>query len=128
MRGSTLELGRPKLLMRNPYPGTHLDGMTIDNTGMLWIAVCGGGRIIKISPGDGEILGEILLPVKLPTNCVFGGPELTEMYVTTARETLSADELQQYPLSGSVLRVTNLQARGVAAVPAKLSTSNSSKG
>ena len=47
----------------------------------------------------------INLPVPRPTSCTFGGPNLDILYVTTARIRLSAQQLAEAPLSGSVLAV-----------------------
>lgn len=37
------------------------DGMTIDVNGCLWIAICGGGKVLKVSP-EAKVMGEISLP------------------------------------------------------------------
>lgn len=46
------------------------DGMTIDVDGCLWIAVCGGGRVLKVSP-QAKLLGEISLPTRMISWYVF---------------------------------------------------------
>ena len=35
----------------------------------------------------------------------FGGKDLRTLYLTTAREDMTPDELEQYPLSGSVFAI-----------------------
>ncbi|TAK24170.1 MAG: SMP-30/gluconolactonase/LRE family protein [Chloroflexota bacterium] len=65
-----------------------IDGMCLDTEGNI-VATCGwetggpGGRIAVFAP-DGTAIEEHRLspPVKRPTNCTFGGPDLTTLYVT----------------------------------------------
>nr|WP_246594242.1 SMP-30/gluconolactonase/LRE family protein [Evansella tamaricis] len=89
------------------------DGMTIDEEGMLWIALWGGGKVIRCDPNSGSILREISLPVTNVTSCTFGGSRLEELYITTARVGLSAEELENEPYAGGLFRITP----GVKGVP-----------
>lgn len=52
--------------------GHMLDGMTMDSTGCLWVAVTGGGYIIRVDPRTGTELARIKMPFKKPTALVFG--------------------------------------------------------
>ena len=52
---------------------------------------------------DGLIDRIVHVPVEQPSSCAFGGPDLTTLYVTTAREGLSEEALAGQPLAGSVL-------------------------
>jgi sugar lactone lactonase YvrE len=63
-----------------------------------------GGRILRFSP-TGELLREIVLPVRCPTMIAFGGTDLRTLYITTARYNRSDTELAQFPLSGFVLQM-----------------------
>lgn len=78
------------------------DGMTIDEEGMLWIALWDGWRVARWDPRTGTQLGEIRLPVARPTSCVFGGPGLDQLYITTARTRLPAEALANQPLAGGL--------------------------
>jgi sugar lactone lactonase YvrE len=78
------------------------DGSCIDADGCLWNAEYGAGRLVRYTPA-GKVDRTIALPVANPTCCCFGGPGLDVMYVTTARQRLSAEELAAQPLAGSVL-------------------------
>lgn len=80
------------------------DGMTIDDEDGLWIALYGGGKVIRIDPVSGKTLFEVQLPVPKVTSCTFGGPELDELYITTAREHMSKEEIARWPLSGSLFK------------------------
>ncbi|WP_411349695.1 SMP-30/gluconolactonase/LRE family protein [Paenibacillus sp. WLX2291] len=88
------------------------DGMTIDAEGMLWVARWGGNRVTRINPSNGEIIGEVNVPASCVTSCVFGGPELDTLYITTARGDGNPDE----PHAGSLFQVKP-DVRGTATIP-----------
>lgn len=79
------------------------DGMTIDAEGGLWIALWDGGEVHRYV--DGRLDRVIRLPVSRPTSCAFGGPDLDELFVTSAWTRLSADERAAQPLAGSLFRL-----------------------
>lgn len=81
------------------------DGMTIDTENKLWIALYNGSKIIRVDPVSGERLFEIALPVPKVTSCTFGGGDLDELYITTAREHMSDEDIEKAPLSGSLFKV-----------------------
>jgi sugar lactone lactonase YvrE len=89
------------------------DGMTIDVEGKLWIALWGGWGVVRYDPETGERLGKIELPVEKVTSCVFGGANLDELYVTTARIGLDAAASEAQPFAGGVFRVD----AGVSGLP-----------
>ncbi|MFD7435427.1 SMP-30/gluconolactonase/LRE family protein [Streptomyces sp. NPDC059861] len=74
------------------------DGLTVDADGCVWVALWDGGAIRRYTPA-GELDRILRLPVPRPTACAFGGANLTDLYVTTARTGLTAPS----PLSGSLL-------------------------
>ncbi|WP_353155064.1 SMP-30/gluconolactonase/LRE family protein [Herminiimonas fonticola] len=82
--------------------GGRPDGAAVDSEGAYWCAMYEGGRILRLSP-DGEVLREILLPVRCPTMLAFGGNDLRTLYITTVSKNRPAVELEQCPLSGCVL-------------------------
>jgi D-xylonolactonase len=59
------------------------DGMTVDADGNLWSARWGGWALHRYSPAA-EHLAKIDFPVEKVSSVVFGGPDLDEMFVTTA--------------------------------------------
>jgi sugar lactone lactonase YvrE len=79
------------------------DGLTVDAEGFLWLALWGGGALHRYSP-EGVLDLELPLPVTHPTSCTFGGPDLRDLYITTARTALSAAERARQPQAGGVFR------------------------
>jgi sugar lactone lactonase YvrE len=81
------------------------DGMCIDREGNLWVALWGGGCVQRVDPRTGELLGRVTVPAELVTSCCFGGPDLKDLYITTARIGLSANELERQPGAGDIFHV-----------------------
>jgi len=79
------------------------DGGSVDSLGNYWSALYGGGEILCISP-DGRLLQELSVPVSNPTMVTFGGVDLQTMYITSANQQLSEQQLKANPLEGSLLR------------------------
>lgn len=61
------------------------DGSTVDIAGTIWNARYGAGLIIGLDP-HGRAIAEIEVPVATVTSCVFGGPDLDVLYITTAAD------------------------------------------
>lgn len=89
------------------------DGMTIDEDDNLWIALYGGGAIIKANTITGELLQVIALPARDVTSAIWGGQNLDVLFVTTSRISLTTDERKYYPAAGSVFAITNLNTKGL---------------
>ena len=77
------------------------DGAATDIEGCYWSAMYDGWRIARFSP-EGEQLEEYRLPVRCPTMVCFGGEDMKTLYITTTRENMDVQELEQYPLSGAI--------------------------
>ena len=77
------------------------DGSALDAEGFLWNAQWGAWRIVRYAP-DGRVDRIVPMPVAQPSSCAFGGPQLTTLYVTSARERLSDAALAAQPLAGSL--------------------------
>jgi sugar lactone lactonase YvrE len=90
------------------------DGMTIDSEGMLWVALYGSSKVTRWDPETGRLVEAVSLPVSKVTACAFGGPNLDQLYITSSRNWLEAEELEKWPLSGGLFRADV----GVAGVPA----------
>ncbi|MGW6954360.1 SMP-30/gluconolactonase/LRE family protein [Streptomyces chartreusis] len=76
------------------------DGLTVDADGCVWVALWDGSAVRRYTPA-GELDRVIELPVPRVTACAFAGPDLTDLYITTARVGLTSP----LPLSGSLLVV-----------------------
>lgn len=64
----------------------------------------------------GKSMSVIHMPAHRTSSCCFGGTDYDEMFVTCSRYGCPDEELSKYPLSGSVFKVTDLQAKGNPAV------------
>lgn len=91
---------RRTLVDTSAFPGSP-DGLTVDADGCVWAAFWEGGSVRRFTP-EGELDRVVELPVSRPTACAFGGPELTDLYVTSARTEVAPGA---EPLAGSVLVV-----------------------
>ena len=80
------------------------DGSCIDVDGCLWNAEYGGWRLVRYTPA-GKIDRVIPLPVANATCCCFGGAGLDTLYVTSATQRLTPEDLLKQPLAGSVFAV-----------------------
>jgi sugar lactone lactonase YvrE len=78
------------------------DGLTVDAEGGVWVALWGGGAVRGYAP-DGTLDAVVKLPVTNVTCPVFGGADLRTLYVTTARQGRSPEQLAAEPLAGAVL-------------------------
>lgn len=72
------------LLYEHPGPGLP-DGLAVDATGCLWVAVWDGGCVLRLSP-TGQVLQEVAIPAARPTSLCFGGPDLATAFVTSAQD------------------------------------------
>ena len=59
------------------------DGLTVDEHGFIWVARWFGGGISRFDP-DGVLERRIELPVAQTSSLMFGGPDLDELFVTSA--------------------------------------------
>jgi gluconolactonase len=72
-------LGERKLVKQ--FEDHGFDGMRVDVDGNLYITRYGKGTVVKLSPA-GEVLKEIDVLGKQPSNLCFGGPDGRTVYVT----------------------------------------------
>lgn len=81
------------------------DGCTIDNEGMIWIALFGGSSVVRYDPTTGVLLGKIKVPVEQCTSVAFGGLELDILYITTAQENFTPAQTKSQPTAGCLYQV-----------------------
>ena len=77
------------------------DGMTLDAEGLLWVAIWDGAVVRRYRP-DGSLDAEVRLPISHPTSCAFGDRDLGTLYITSARDELTAEESAGEPHAGGV--------------------------
>jgi sugar lactone lactonase YvrE len=80
------------------------DGLAVDSEGFIWSARWDGWKVTRYDP-EGKVEREIPIPVQRPTSCAFGGPNLDELYITSARIDLSEIDLNEQPLAGDLFRL-----------------------
>lgn len=80
------------------------DGSVVDAEGYLWNARWGGSCVLRIAP-DGTIDRTIELPVSRVTCPAFGGDDLRTLYITTAREHMTPEQIEKEPHAGSVFAI-----------------------
>ena len=80
------------------------DGLTVAADGCVWVAMWGGSALRRFTP-EGQPDAVLPVPVSQPTSCAFGGPELADLDITSARDGLTEDQLATQPLAGRLLHV-----------------------
>jgi sugar lactone lactonase YvrE/DNA-binding IclR family transcriptional regulator len=90
-----------RVFVRVPEDAGFPDGIAVDAEGFVWSAQWDAWRITRYAP-DGRVDRVIHMPVPRPGSLAFGGPDLTTLFITSARARLSAAQLAEAPLSGSV--------------------------
>jgi sugar lactone lactonase YvrE len=83
------------------------DGLTIDIDGNLWSALWDGWCVACFA-ASGEEITRIQLPIPRPTSVTFGGPDLTDLYITSACVGLSQKEIQKCHTAGDVFCISAL--------------------
>ena len=78
----------------------HPDGMTIDQEGMLWVAMYNGWQVIQLNPKTNEKMVTVEVGAKCVTSCAFGGEDYQTLFITTASSGSDDD-----PLGGSLFSV-----------------------
>jgi len=79
------------------------DGLTLDADGYVWVALWSGGAVHRYAP-DGTLDRVLTVPAAYPTSCAFGGPDLRDLYITTAATALTSEERLRAPLAGGLFR------------------------
>lgn len=83
------------------FKGEAPDGAVTDAEGCVWTALWGGGRVARISPA-GEEIASVEIDAPQPTCPAFGGPDANLLFVVSARDGLTAEQLKAQPLSGAL--------------------------
>lgn len=105
-------LGERRPWVRVDSDAGRPDGLCVDAEGGVWVALNKGSAVHRYAP-DGTLSEVVEVPVSKVTACTFGGPELSDLFITTSRENLAEDE---EPDAGSVY-VVRPGARGRDPLP-----------
>ncbi|MCM2675351.1 SMP-30/gluconolactonase/LRE family protein [Alkalicoccobacillus plakortidis] len=83
------------------------DGMTIDQEGMLWVAMYNGWQVIQLNPFTKEKIAAVQVDAKCVTSCAFGGEDYQTLYITSAS---SGDEKDKH---GGALFAVKTKSKGI---------------
>jgi sugar lactone lactonase YvrE len=99
------------------------DGMTVDDEGMLWVALGRAGAVHRYR-ADGSLDGVVELPTTNPTSVAFGGSDGADLFVTTSWTDVEPHSRLAQPLAGAIFRcrpgVTGRPSPRYAGLPASL--------
>ena len=106
------ELGEKQVVFNTEDVGLDgsPDGMTMDEDGMLWVAMCHGGLVVRINPETQAVVQQISFPCVETTACAFGGDNLDRLFVTTGIHKSLEEEN-----AGHIFVVDGIGVRGVEA-------------
>ncbi len=98
------DTGRKRKFADIPKVAGTPHALAIDEKLNVWIGMGDGWSVIKLDE-SGEIERTIALPVPNPTGIAFGGEDMCQLFVTSARSGLPHVSLTNAPLSGHLLSI-----------------------
>ena len=104
----TGDISNQRVFVETPAGEGLPDGMTVDADGHVWSARAHWSALYRYSP-QGIVERSIGFPAKLVSSVTFGGPDYTDIYVTTIGGNKKAEE---GPGAGALFRL-NLGIKGV---------------
>ena len=81
----TGELSRKRVFVEVPSTEGIPDGLTVDAEGFVWCAQWYGAQVVRYDPA-GTVERRIIVPVRQVSSVTFGGPDLNELYITSAAD------------------------------------------
>lgn len=88
---ATGNISNQRVFVQTPDGEGVPDGLTVDAEGYVWSARWDGGVLVRYTP-DGEEERRIVFPARKVSSVTFGGPDYTDIYVTTAGGDQKASE------------------------------------
>ena len=114
---ATGDLSRRRVFVQVPRDEGLPDGLTVDREGFVWCAQWYGAQVVRYDP-DGKVERRIAMPVRQVSSVIFGGEDLTDLYITTAADSWPSPlappgyDFAATNLGGSLYRLrTNVQGR-----------------
>ncbi|SHM80041.1 SMP-30/gluconolactonase/LRE family protein [Phytopseudomonas punonensis] len=104
--------GEPQRFIDGRVAGLNPDGAVIDNQGRLWNAQWGASRVACYD-SEGQFLQAVAFPASQISCPAFGGPDLSILFATSARDGLEDDGLDAEPHAGKLF-ATDVPAQGQA--------------
>jgi len=101
-RASACISNRRTFIDTSDEPGVP-DGLAVDSEGCVWSARWDGWKITRYSP-NGGVLKEIPVPAQRPTSCTFGGPDMKDLFITSAWTGLPQDD-PKHAAAGSLFHL-----------------------
>jgi sugar lactone lactonase YvrE len=95
------DITRRRAFVEIPESTGMPDGLTVDADGCVWLCLWGGSAVHRYDP-NGRLDIVLELPTANVTSCTFGGRDLRDLYITSAREDLDDAALASQPEAGSV--------------------------
>jgi sugar lactone lactonase YvrE len=117
----TCTLSNERIAVNIPEEIGLPDGMTIDSEGMIWVAIFGGSMVCRYDPKSGEKIDTVQVPkARCVTSCALGGPDLTDLYITTATALFEhkLDDPEMHENGGNLFKV-KVDVPGIPAISFK---------
>lgn len=83
------------------FPTAYPDGPVVDAMDHVWTGLYHGSCVARFTP-EGKLDCTIAIPARDITKMAFGGPDLSTAFVTTATKNMSAEDMAERPLAGSL--------------------------
>lgn len=99
-----LPTGTPELFVELTGEDGYPDGAIVDAEGFLWNARWGGSAVARYAP-DGTLDRVVHVPTGNVTCPALGGKDRKTLFVTTAREHMTPEELLADPMAGSLFSI-----------------------
>ncbi|WP_044439936.1 SMP-30/gluconolactonase/LRE family protein [Agreia bicolorata] len=97
--------------------GVYPDGLTVDASGRLWVAIW-GGHGVRVFDDRGDELAELGVRIPAPhsSSVAFAGPALDQLVITSASRDLDGAERMRWPDAGGLFGARP-DARGIPSTP-----------
>lgn len=99
-------VGDPAVFLDMRAEGLNPDGAVVDAQGVLWMAQWGAARVAGYGP-DGQFLRALSIAAPHASCPAFGGPDLSQMFVTSARQGMDDPALADWPLAGQTFALAS---------------------